>query len=224
VFIFFRLFRLVFFLVLIIAVLGLAAFVLGRPFVERLAARSIEDRIGTAVSVSIDTSISPGSVRGDLGSVTVRAKQFERNGLKLAGARAIYRGTHVELSDLISRKVRLTYSSVGFQGTLSEGALAAFLRPLLAAQGVPAKNLRVAITRGRATLHLGKQSAAFRAKIVGRSSIEFVPLGGAQPLARALQSPIQLGPLPDGVHLTAITLRKNRATIGGKGDAGVLKA
>jgi hypothetical protein len=224
VFIVFRLLRLVFFLVLIVAVLAIAALVLGRPFVERLAARAIEDRIGTPVSVSIGTSISPGAARGDLGNVTVRAKQFERNGLKLAGARAIYRGTHVELSDLISRKVRLRYSSVGFQGTLSEGALAAFLRPVMQAQGVPAKKLRVAITKGRATLHLGSQSAAFRAKIVGRSSIEFVPVGAASSLARALRSPIQLGPLPDGVHLTGITLRKNAATIGGKGAAGVLKA
>ena len=223
-FILFRLFRLVFFLVLILAVLGIAGFVLGRPFVERVSARAIEDRIGTPVSVSISTSISPGVVRGEIGTVTVKAKQFERNGLKLTGARAVYRGTSVQLSDLLSRNVRLSYASVGFQGTINEGALAAFLRPVLIAQGVPAKKLRVAITKGRATLHLGKLSAAFRAKIVGRSSIEFVPIGGDASLTRALDSPIQLGPLPDGVHLTGITLVKNHATIGGKGAAGVLAA
>ena len=120
--------------------------------------------------------------------------------------------------------MRLHYSSVGFQGTLDEGALAAFLRPVLTAQGIPAKKLRVVITKGRATLHLGAESAAFRARIVGRSSIALVPVGGTTALARALASPIQLGPLPDGVHLTAVTLTKNHATIGGKGAAGVIKA
>ena len=48
-FILFRLFRTLVFLVLILVVLGVIGFVLGRPFVERLAARSIEDRVGTPV-------------------------------------------------------------------------------------------------------------------------------------------------------------------------------
>jgi hypothetical protein len=224
VFILFRLLRLVFFLALILVVLSVAGFVLGRPFVERLSARAIEDRIGTPVSVSISTSISPGVARGEIGTVTVRAKEFERNGLKLAGARAVYRDTRVRLSDLIDRNIRLRYSSVGFQASINEGALAAFLRPVLTAEGIPAKKLRVVITKGRATLHLGKLNAAFRAKIVGRSSIALVPVDGDPSLTRALASPIQLGPLPDGVHLSAITLTKNKATIGGKGAAGVLKA
>ena len=57
-----------------------------------------------------------------------------------------------------------------------------------------------------------------------RSSIEFVPVGATSPLVRALQAPIQLGPLPDGVHLTAITLRAGRATITGGGRAGRIRA
>ena len=150
-FILFRLVRLLVFLVVILAVLGLVAFVVGRPFVERLAARSIEDRIGTPVSVSIGTSIEPGMVRGDLGSVTVKATQFERDGLKLAGARAVYRGVNVELSDLISGDVRLHYSSVGFQAQLTEAALTAYLKPILAERGLPTSKLRVQIGNGRAT-------------------------------------------------------------------------
>ncbi len=130
-FILLRLFRLLVFLVLIVVVLGVVAFVLGRPFVERLAARSIEDRIGTPVSVSIGTSLRPGIARGDLGKVTVKATQFERDGLRLAGARATYRGVSVGLTDLISGNVRLHYASVGFQAQLTQSALAAYLRPLL---------------------------------------------------------------------------------------------
>jgi hypothetical protein len=224
VFILFRLVRLLVFLVLIVCVLGLVAYVLGRPFVERLAARSIEDRLGTPVSVSIATPISPGLARGDLGSVTVRARQFERNGLRLAGARAVYRGVSVGVSDLLSGDVRLRYSTVGFQGSLTEAALVAYLRPLLANRGLPARTLRVAIDNGRATLRVGSLQVAVRAKILGASAIQLVPISGSQMLMRALATPIQLGPLPDGVHLTGITLRKGRAMIAGQGGGGKLKA
>lgn len=219
-----RLLRTLVFLVLILCVLGVIAFVLGRPFVERLAARSIEDRLGTPVSVSIATSIGPGIARGDLGKVTVRAKQFERDGLRLAGARAVYRGVNVEISDLISGDVRLHYSSVRFQGSLTDGALVAYLRPLLAERGLPSKKLRVTINKGSTTLRMGTLHAAFRAKILGASSIRFVPVNGSPTLTRALAAPIQLGPLPDGVHLTSIVLRKGRATLSGRGEGGELRA
>jgi LmeA-like phospholipid-binding len=219
-----RLVRLVAFLVLILAVLGVIVFVLGRPFVERLAARSIEDRIGTPVSVSIGSSLNAGIARGDLGKVTVKATQFERDGLHLAGVRATYRGVSVGISDLISGNVRLHYSSVGFQAQLTQSALAAFLRPLLSERGLPSKKLRVKIAKGRATLRVGTLHAAVRARIVGVSSIELVPVSGTPALRRALSAPIQLGPLPDGVHLTGIAMRTGSATIAGRGEGGVLKA
>lgn len=223
-FIVFRLFKRLVLLALVVVALGLVAFVLGRPFVERLAARSIEDRLGTPVSVSIATSISPGIARGDLGNVTVRARQFERDGLRLAGAHAVYRGVHVELFDLISGDVRLRYSSVSFQGGLTEAALGAYLRPLLAERGIPSKKLRVTIDEGVASLRMGTQRAAVRARVVGLSSIKLVPVSGSRPLMRALVAPIQLGPLPDGVHLTGIALRKGRATLTGRGEGGKLRA
>jgi hypothetical protein len=224
VFILFRLLRTLVFAVLILGVLAVVALVLGRPFVERLAARSIEDRLGTPVSVSIASSIGPGVVRGDLGSVTVRARQFERDGLRLAGARAVYRGVNVEISDLISGDVRLHYSSVRFEGSLTEGALASYLRAVLTERGVPSKKLRVTITKDRATLRVGTLHAAVRAEILGVSSIKLVPVAGSQTLTRALATPIQLGPLPDGVHLTSIVLRKGRATLTGRGEGGKLRA
>jgi hypothetical protein len=224
VFILFRLVRLLVFLVLIAVVLGVIAFVLGRPFVERLAARSIEDRIGTPVSVSIGTSLRPGIVRGDLGKVTVKATQFERDGLRLAGARATYRGVSVGVSDLISGDVRLHYASVGFQAKLTQAALAAYLRPLLNERGLPSKKLRVTIAKDRAQLRVGRLHAAVRARIVGRSSIKLVPVSGTPALRRALAASIQLGPMPDGVRLTGILLRNGAATIAGGGEGGELKA
>jgi hypothetical protein len=224
VFILFRLVRTLVFLVLILVILGVVAFVAGRPFAERLAARSIEDRLGTPVTVSISTSLHPGVARGDLGKVTVRAKQFERDGINLIGAVAVYQGASIELRKLISGNVRLHYTSVAFQGTLTEAALRAYLRPLLSEQGLPAKKLRVTITKGRASVAMGSQHARMSAKIVGVSSIELVPAGGSAGLAQALKEPIQLGPLPDGVHLTRITLRTGRALIAGGGDAGRIRA
>lgn len=223
-FILFRLFRLVILLALILVVVGVIGLVAGRPFVERLAARSIEDRIGTPVSVSIATSVEPGALRGELGNVTVKATQFERDGLRLAGTQAVYRGVDVDVSDLISGDVRLHYSSAVFNARLTQAALTTYLRSLLAERGLPSKTLRVTIGNGRATLHSGGLNAAVRAKIVGTSSIELVPIGGSATLRQALAAPIQLGPLPEGIHLTGISLRNGAATITGRGDAGGLKA
>ena len=163
-------------------------------------------------------------LRGDLGEVTVKATQFERDGLHLAGAQAVYRGVNVEVSDLISGDVRLHYSSVGFQAQLTQAALTAYLKPLLAERGLPTKNLRVTIAKGRATVHSGTLNASTRAKIVGISSIQLVPVSGSTTLVRALAPPIQLGPLPEGIRLTSIVLRKGGATITGRGSAGELKA
>ena len=59
---------------------------------------------------------------------------------------------------------------------------------------------------------------------MGISSIQLVPISGSATLARALAAPIQLGPLPEGIRLTGISLRKGAATITGRGDAGRLKA
>jgi LmeA-like phospholipid-binding len=220
----FRLVRALIFLALILAVLGVVAFVIGRPFVERLAARSIEDRVGTPVSVSIATSVRPGVLRGHLGSVTVRAKKFEHNGLQLAGAHAVYHGVAVHLSDLVSRNVRLTYSSVTFAATLTPSGLVAYVRPLLARRGLPSKKLRVRMGNGIATLFVGKQRAIVGARIVGLSSIRFVPRGGSPVLSRALTGAIQLGPLFDGVHLTGIALHRGGATLTGAGPGGKIKA
>jgi hypothetical protein len=220
----FRLVRSLVFVVLILAVVGVVAFVVGRPFAERLAARSIEDRLGTPVTVSITTSLHPGVARGDLGKVTVRAKTFDRDGLNLVGVRAVYQGASIELGQLLSGNIRLRYTSVSFQATLTEAALSAYLRPLLSERGLPAKQLRVTITKGRATVTMGSQQAAMSATIVGASSIKLVPAGGPASLAAALTAPIQLGPLPDGVHLTRITLRAGRALIVGSGDAGKIRA
>jgi hypothetical protein len=224
VFILLRLVRTLVFLALILAVVGVVGFVLGRPFVERLAARSIEDRVGTPVSVSIATSVKPGVLRGNLGNVTVTARKFEHNGLRLAGAQAVYHGVAIQFSDLFSGNVRLRYSSVDFEGTLTQGGLASYLKPLLARRGLPSKNLRVTIDKGAATLRSGKLHAVVGARIVGLSSIRFVPRSGSAALRRALSGAIQLGPLFDGVHLTGIALNKGRATLTGAGAGGKIKA
>jgi hypothetical protein len=220
----FRLARALVFVVLILVVIGVVGLVLGRPFVERLAARSIEDRVGTPVSVSVANSLRPGAVRGDLGNVTVTARQFEHNGLRLTGAQAVYHGVTVQLSDLVSGSVRLRYSSVGFEATLTQGGLAQYLRPLLARRGLPSKGLRVRIGNGAATLRVGKLHAVLGARIVGLSSIRLLPRSGPVALRHALSGAIQLGPLFDGVHLTGISLRKGRATLAGGGGGGKLKA
>ena len=220
----FRLVRALVFLVLILAVVAVIGFVVGRPFVERLAARSIEDRVGTPVSVSIATSVRPGVLRGDIGNVTVRAKKFEHNGLQLAGAQAVYHGVAVHLSDLISRR----------------RATALHVRHICGdAHPERARGLRAAAARAaRATVqeaanpHGQWDSDAFHRQAARRHGSEdrrpvVDPLHAAQRIAgpgRALTGAIQLGPLFDGVHLTGIALHKGGATLTGAGPGGNIKA
>jgi hypothetical protein len=116
------------------------------------------------------------------------------------------------------------YESVAFEGGLTQAALAVYLRSLLSERGLAAKKLRVAIASGRATVTLGSRHAAMTARIVGTSSVKLVPLGGSAALAGELAAPIQLGPLPDGVRLTGVTLRAGRATITGGGRGGTIRA
>ena len=219
-----RLVRTVVVLALFFLVLGVVVVVVGRPFVERIAARSIEDRLGTPVSVSIDVPLRPGIARGDVGKVTVRADQFERNGLQLTGAQAVYRGVQLHVSDLIRGDVKLRYASVNFQGTLTQAALRAYLKPLLANRGVPSRHLVVLIHDGDATLRSGSLRGTVRAKVVGGSSLQLIAVKGSSPLMQALAQPIQLGPLPDGVQLTGIVLSKGLATILGRGESGTIRA
>jgi hypothetical protein len=95
---------------------------------------------------------------------------------------------------------------------------------LLARRGLPSKKLRVRMGNGIATLFVGKQRAIVGARIVGLSSIRFVPRGGSPVLSRALTGAIQLGPLFDGVHLTGIALHRGGATLTGAGPGGKIKA
>ena len=199
IFVLFRLVRTLVFLVLILAVLGVVGFVVGRAVRRALAARSIEDRVGTPVSVSIATSVRPGVLRGDIGNVTVRAKQFEHNGLQ-AGRRTgrLPRRRRRSSPTCISGDVRLRYASVDFQGDPDRSALAAYLRPLLASRGLPSKKLRVHDHEGHGDALIGKQHAVMGA---GSSDV-VVQARAAQRLGGAGQrahEPIQLGPLFDGV-------------------------
>jgi hypothetical protein len=73
-------------------------------------------------------------------------------------------------------------------------------------------------------LRTGKLHTVVGAKIVGLSSIRFLPRSGSAALRRALSGAIQLGPLFDGVHLTGIRLDKGQATLTGAGAGGKLKA
>ena len=211
--------------VLILAVLGVVGFVLGRPFVERLAARSIEDRVGTPVSVSIATSVKPGMLRGDLGNVTVTAKKFEHNGLRLAGAQAVYHGVAVELSDLLSGDVRLRYSSVDFEATLTQSgacgvptAAAGTTRPALQEPARHDRQRHGDAAHRQAACRCGSQNRG----VVVDPAPPAQRLGNAP--ARAL-GPIQLGPAarrrPPHRHRTAQGPRRRSQA---RGAGGTLKA
>ena len=59
------------------------------------------------------------------------------------------------------------------------------------------------IGQGAATVAIGKLHAAWEPGSWALSSIRLVPRRGSATLAARSPAPIQLGPLFDGVHLTA---------------------
>ena len=213
------------FLALILVVLGVVGVVLGRPFVERLAARSIEDRVGTPVDVTIATSVKPGLARGQLGSVTVRAASV-RAQRPAPGGRAS------RLSRRLGAPVR---SHLGRRAAplLVRGVRgdAHARRP----RGLPAAAAGAARAAGEEAAGddgQGHRDTAHGQAARGGGSQDrgpvIDPLRATRRIAvtRAARSAgrSRSARCFDGVHLTGIALHKGRATLTGVGPAGKIRA
>ncbi len=169
--------------------------------------------------------LSAGIARGDVGKVTVHADQFERNGLELSGARAVYRGVQLHLSDLVRGDVRLRYASVNFQGTLTQAALRAYLKPLLASRGVSGEAPGGADPRRRR--HAARRlPARHRAGEGHRPVVDPADRRerlGARSCRRSRRRSSSAR-CPMAWQLTGIVLSKGQATIVGRGEAGTIRA
>ena len=105
------------------------------------------------------------------------------------------------------------------------GALAKYLRGVLSTSGVPgADKAFIHMAPGSVTLIVDKHRVPVHLTLVGPSSIKVTPAGSsalATQLRTALQTRVNVGPLPYGLRLTGITVIANAARVsahGGKGS------
>jgi hypothetical protein len=221
-----RLIRLVVVLVVFIGAIVVLLSLVVQPFVERQAADAIGRQLGTKVTVDASSVISPGIVSGNVGPLTVKADTFKRGDIAVRNLRAKVHGASLSLGTVLSGSPKLTWSSLDMTADVRPGALAKYLRGVLAQAGVPgAARAFVHIAPGHTALIVDKQRIPVTLAVVPPSSIRVTPSGSgalAQELSGALKNTVDVGPLPYGLRLTGITVVADAARVAAhaaKGDA-----
>jgi hypothetical protein len=219
-----RLIRLAVVLALLVGALLVLAALVVQPLVERQAADAIGKQLGTKVTVDAGSVISPGVVSGDVGPLTVKADTFKRGVIAVRNLNAKVHGASLDLGSVFGGSPKLTWSSLDMTAEVRPGALAKYLRVVLAQAGVPgADRAFVHIQPGSATLIVDKQRIPVTLSVVPPAAVRVTPSGSgalATELASALQTTVDVGPLPYGLRLTGITLIANAARVAGHAGKG----
>ena len=220
-----RLIRLVVLLALLVGAVAILLSLVVKPFVEHQASDAIGKELGTKVSVDAGSVLSAGIVKGDVGPLKIHADTFKRGVIPVRNLDAKLHGGALALGTVLSGSPKLTWSSLDMTAEVRPGALAKYLRGVLSTSGVPgADKAFIHMAPGSVTLIVDKHRVPMRLTLVGPSSLKITPASTnalAQQLANALQTRVNVGPLPYGLHLTGITIVANAARIsahGGKGS------
>src|SRR3954452_7039022 len=107
-----RLLVLATFLLLLAGIAYIVAKVALVPYAERQAADAIGARLGAPVTVHSSGALSPGIVRGDLGTLQVRAARVQRDGFTVTGFRADVDGASIDVPGLASGDAVLSFSRI----------------------------------------------------------------------------------------------------------------
>jgi len=208
---------------LVIAIVVLLSFVV-QPFVERQASAAIGKQLGTKVTVNASSVLSPGVIKGNVGPLEVHADTFKRGVIPVRNLNAKVHGGSLALGSVFSGSPKLTWSSIDMTAEVRPGALAKYLRGVLAAASVPgADRAFVHIAPGSATLIVDKHRVPIKLTVVPPSSVKVTPIGTsalAVELASALETKVDVGPLPYGLRLTGITLIANAAVVAARAGKG----
>jgi hypothetical protein len=219
-----RLIRLVVVLILLLGALIVLVSLVVQPFVERQAADAIGRQLGTKVTVDAGSVLSPGIVSGNVGPLTVKADTFERGVIPVRNLRAKVHGASIALGSVFGGSPKLTWSSLDMTADVRPGALAKYLRGILASAGVPgASRAFVHIAPGTSVLIVDKKRVPVTLAVVPPSSIRVTPHGSgalATQLASALSATVNVGPLPYGLRLTGITLVTDAARVSAQAGKG----
>jgi hypothetical protein len=190
-------------IVLLLGVAFIVAKVALVPYAERRAADAIGASLGAPVTVKASDALSPGLVRGDLGTLHVTAPRVQRNGFTVTDFNAKVHGASIDLPKLVSGSTVLSFSRITAQAQVRQGTLSRYVRQKLKAAGVPgARHVEVELGEGKVHLATAAGSIPARLEIAGPTSIRVVPTTGA--LSGKLAQAIDLGPFPYGLRLSGV--------------------
>jgi hypothetical protein len=219
--------RLIRLLVLLALLLGAVAILLSlvvQPFVEHQASSAIGKELGTKVTVDAGSVFSPGVIKGDVGPLKIHADRFKRGVIPVRNLNARVHGGSLSLRSLFGGSAKLHWSSLDMTAEVRPGALAQYLRGVLAESNVPgAERAFVHMEPSGATLIVNRHRVPVKLTVIPPSSVKVTPEGSdalARRLASALGTTVNVGPLPYGLHLTGITLITDAARVAARAGAG----
>jgi hypothetical protein len=219
-----RLIRLALLLALLVVAIAVLLSLVVQPFVEHQASSAIGKQLGTNVSVDAGSVFNPGVLKGDVGPLKIHADTFKRGVIPVRNLNAKVHGGSLALGSVLSGSPKLTWSSIDMTAEVRPGALAKYLRGILAQAGVPgADRAFVHIEPAGVTLIVAKHRVPVRLTIIPPSSVKVTPEGIdalANQLATALATNIDVGPLPYGLRLTGLTLATNAARVSARAGKG----
>jgi hypothetical protein len=212
-----RLIRLVITLALLVGAIAILLSLVVQPFVEHQAASAVGKQLGTKVTVDSGSVFSPGVIKGDVGPLKIHADTFTRGVIPVRNLTAKVHGASLAIGSIFSGSPKLEWSSLDMTAEVRPGALAKYLRGVLAQSNVPgAERAFVHMAPGSATLIVDRRRIPIALTVVPPSSVKVTPTGNnalVTQLANALQTKVDVGPLPYGLRLTGITLVANAARV-----------
>jgi hypothetical protein len=207
----------------VIALLLGVAFIVAKvalvPYAERRAADAIGASLGAPVTVKASDALSPGIVRGDLGTLHVTAPRVQRDGFTVTDFAANVHGASIDVPRLVGGDAVLSFSRITAQAQVRQGTLSRYVRQRLRLAGVPgARHVAVELGKGAVQLATSAGSVPARLVIAGPSSIRVVPTTGS--LSGKLSQSIDLGPFPYGLRLSSIRVLPGRVVVSATRGAG----
>jgi hypothetical protein len=198
-----RLIRLVITLALLVGAIAILLSLVVQPFVEHQA--------------DSGSVFSPGVIKGDVGPLKIHADTFTRGVIPVRNLTAKVHGASLAIGSIFSGSPKLEWSSLDMTAEVRPGALAKYLRGVLAQSNVPgAERAFVHMAPGSATLIVDRRRIPIALTVVPPSSVKVTPTGNnalVTQLANALQTKVDVGPLPYGLRLTGIKLVANAARV-----------
>jgi hypothetical protein len=212
-----RLIRVLVLLGLLIAAIAILLSLVVQPFVEHQASSAIGKELGTKVTVDAGSVFSLGAIKGDVGPLKIHADTFKRGVIPVRNLNAKVHGGSLSLGSVLSGSPKLRWSSLDMTAEVRPGALAKYLRGVLAESNVPgADRAFVHMEPSGAILIVDKHRVPVKLTVIPPSSVKVTPVGSdvlAIQLANALETRVDVGPLPYGLRLTGITVVTDAARV-----------